>query len=324
MKVQKVIIVSALIAVLALASLFTYQSASGKGESVTVYEVSVIIADSSFDKRENLKQGLQKASSDFNAETSLIYLGSPNDPAEQAELIRREVSGGADAILIEALNDPVVTDAIEEASKTIPVIVFDSAVADIYLSSDNYAFGQRLAEKIIADNAADRTVTLIKSGFTRSSIELRYQGVFDTLTAAGYTVENWQLSEAQASSVSGVSGKIKYTDTDIIIAFDTKTLETLAEAKEKSYATAELRELIRIYGFGHSSTILQYMENDTIKAIGLVNEYSYGYIGIKMAVDILKGKSYSEENSEVFATYIIDREEMFNEENQRILFPFGQ
>ena len=86
------------------------------------YEISVIYRSKSAESSTTIKQGIDQAARDLNAEVSFITLARDNDVQEQIALIQREIKNGAKAIVIAPVNSTDLKQPIEKAQKSVPVI----------------------------------------------------------------------------------------------------------------------------------------------------------------------------------------------------------
>ena len=86
------------------------------------YEISVIYRSKSAESSTTIKQGIDQAARDLNAEVSFITLARDNDVQEQISLLQREIKNGAKAIVIAPVNSKDLKQPIEKAQKSVPVI----------------------------------------------------------------------------------------------------------------------------------------------------------------------------------------------------------
>ncbi len=82
----------------------------------------------------------------------------------------------------------------------------------------------------------------------------------------------------------------------------------------------DLKHKIYIVGFDNDVEGIQYLEEGIIDTLIVQKPFNMGYLGIQKAVEIAKGKKaekiiYSE-------TEIITVDNIYTDENQKLLFPF--
>ena len=119
------------------------------------------------------------------------------DPAitakEQKRLIEKEVENGAEAILIEPLDDKKVAQELKKVGKKVPVVqinswIRDEAAKDIErVHVDYHKMGEELARKVQKDVGSGGKILLLKSDMNYADIEEACQGVKDYLNCLLYT-----------------------------------------------------------------------------------------------------------------------------------------
>jgi ribose transport system substrate-binding protein len=76
----------------------------------------------------------------------------------------------------------------------------------------------------------------------------------------------------------------------------------------------------KIYGLGRTNAVVSLLENQVISTIGVENEYNLGYLSIQSAVNHINKKA---DSTNVRINYkIVDYHNMYNSDNQCLLFPF--
>ena len=73
-------------------------------------------------------------------------------------------------------------------------------------------------------------------------------------------------------------------------------------------------------GFDNSVEEIQLMEEGVFQGIIIQKPFNMGYLGIEQAVNLMNGKSI-EKNLDS-GCKLINRNNMYEEENQRLLYPF--
>ena len=110
-----------------------------------------------------------------------------------------------------------------------------------------------------------------------------------------------------------INSFIKSEDIDVLVTFERDILEELAQIKKGNKLELEL------YGMGRTNKILSYLEEDIINSVAVQNEFNLGYLGVKIAVDKLNNKDTS---GKTIDFSIINKSNMYWNDNQKILFPF--
>ncbi|WP_312692440.1 substrate-binding domain-containing protein [Caproiciproducens sp.] len=286
------------------------------------YEISVIWRSKSTESSTTIKQGIDQAAKDFNAEVSFITLSSENNAGEQISLLQREIKNGADAIVIAPVNSTDLKEPIEKARKGIPVVAMQSTVNTIQdlpsISCDNQKLGSALADAILKNGGSRRHIAILRNSMDCSNIQQRYLGVLQTLKSAENDIEYWEIPNDSQEAYDTAKGMLQTSMADTLVALDASTLEAAAKAEKDLLKTGSAQ--VQIYGIGRTNTVVSLLEEQVINSIGVENEYNLGYLSIRTAVDKINKKQDTNQAGINFA--IVSHANMYNSDNQRLLFPF--
>ena len=286
------------------------------------YEISVITRGKNTESWTTIKLGIDQAAKDLNAEVSFVALSSENSTEEQILLMQREISNGADAIVIAPANSTDLKQPIEKARKIVPVITMQSTVDTIkdlpYISCDNFLLGSALAHKMTNDSDNVPKIAILRNSMDCSNIHQRYLGVTTVLNETKNKIEYWDIPDDPQEAYDTAKGMLQNSNAATFIALDGATLEAVGKAERDLLKTGSKQ--VGIYGLGRTNTVVSLMENKVINAIGVENEYNLGYLSIQSAVNHINKKEDSDHDQINFA--IVDHENMYNSDNQRLLFPF--
>lgn len=290
------------------------------GKNKEIYNISVIIRGKNTESWAIMKQGIDQAALEMNAEIRFITVPEENSVDEQTELINREINNGTDAILISPVDYEKMVEPIEMAMSKVPVVLIESTINSkknlAYISCNNYEMGVSLAEEVIQNGNTRSEISIIASNLECSSINERYNGFKDTINKTNNTYNLLELYVDEKVAYNKIISLLEKNTSDVIIAFDAETLEIIGETKKNLNRT---NSDIEVYGIGSTSKIISLLEEKIINSIGVQNEFNIGYLGVKNAVDMLRGKKIG--NSVIEST-IVTMRNMYSNENQRLLFPF--
>jgi ribose transport system substrate-binding protein len=286
------------------------------------YQISVITRGKSTESWTTIKLGIDQAAKDLNVDVSFVNLSSENNAKEQIALMQREISNGANAIVIAPANTTDLKAPIEKARKSVPVIAMQSTVDTIkdlpYISSDNFQLGEALATKLLSNKKDDGVIAILRNSMGCSSIRQRYLGVVSALGAESSKLEYWDVPNDPQKTYDTVRSKLYSSSATTLIALDGATLEAAGKAERDFIKNGGRR--VQIYGMGRTNTVVSLLESQVINSIGVENEYNLGYLSIQSAVNHINNKSDDSNNRVNFA--IVDHQNMYNSDNQRLLFPF--
>lgn len=312
-----------LLLILILPSILLFSDILWDEKDKGVYNISVIIRGKNTESWSIMKQGIDQAALEMNAEISFVTLLEENSVEEQSQLINREINNGADAILISPVDYDGMVESIEAAMGKVVVVLIESTINSqkrlAYISCDNYELGVKLAEEVIQNGNVRNEISVIKDNLEYSSINERYNGFIDTISKTKNTYTLVELSKNEKVAYNQKKILVEENIGDVIVAFDTATLESVAENKKILKEVNGIEIESEIYGIGSTSKILSLLEEKIINSIAVQNEFNIGYLGVENAIDILMGRKTKKN---IIESTIVTTRNMYSDENQRLLFPF--
>ena len=286
----------------------------GQDEKETVYNISYI---SDTNKSEDIRviiEGINQAAKDMKVEVKIYTLSNGDRVESQIELIEQECKGKSDAIIISPIDSNKLSDAIKKVNKDIPIIFMNSTVNNLsdipIVSCDNKAIGKEIAGEIIRNGNTRKNIGIVINNKNKSSIKDMYEGFISEIDYSKNTCKEFYLDNSVNEKISEF---IEAENIDILVSFEREILENMAQLKKENKLSIEL------YGVGRTNKILSYLEEDIINGIVVQNEFNLGYLGVKIAVDKIKKEKFNNDRID-FA--IINENNMYWDENQKILFPF--
>ncbi|UZT82352.1 substrate-binding domain-containing protein [Caproicibacterium sp. BJN0003] len=271
-----------------------------------------------------MEQGITQAASDYKVELTPVYLSKEDDVQEQIQMLEREVENGADAIVIAPVNSEDLEEPIRKAARSVPVVTIDSEIAgadDIpYIRCDNTALGETLSERMLNDPAkAEKPIALVSRNLSRTSCAERYQGAKSKLQEENVSFVEWPLPEDSTEAYNQLLTLLHGPSVSKVAAFDSDTSELVAKAEQELSPSGVTS--VQIFGVGSTRQVVSYLEDHVISALGVQNEFNIGYLGLQKAVNILNKQSLQ---NTVIDYSIVNGEDLYTKENQRLLFPFSQ
>lgn len=291
-----------------------------------VYNISIIVRGKNSESLMIMKQGIDQAASEMNANISFVTLSEENSAIEQKELMEREIKNKADAIIIAPVDYEKMTNSIENVMKKVPVILIESNIkSEQVLSSiscDNYDLGVSLAKEMIEMGNKRANIAIVKDNLECSSIKDRYDGFISVIKDTENIITSWEFSgEKQEDYYNQAKKLLEDNDVNVVVTFDASILETLAQAKKDLIGINKDKSFVEIYGVGSTSKIISFLEDKIISATAIQNEFNIGYLGVETAVNRINGKDKNNNNNTITST-VVNTRNMYSEENQRLLFPF--
>lgn len=256
-----------------------------------------------------------------------VHFDGPTDEKEideQINIVRKAIESKADAIVLAACDYERLVDVVHEAiAEKIPVITIDSGLnskkVKSFIGTDNIDAGRKLSQALV-DKVGDKC-KIVVMGFIKeaaSCIE-REKGLFEALNTYR-DVEVLDVlycnSDIDLAEQLTLEAMEKYPDLDAIVGLNAQGTTGAARAIIKQKKV----NIVKIIGFDNTSEEIRYMEKDVIQSLVVQNPFSMGYLGVKYAYDAINNVKVPEIVDTGLT--VIDKENMYNTENQKLVFPF--
>lgn len=271
-------------------------------------------------KSEDIKviaEGISQAAKDMRVEVKSYVLANNNEVEAQIELIKKEVKGKADAILLDPSDSNKLSETIKKVYKDVPIVLINSAITGFdsipIISCDNEEVGKEIADEIIRNGNTRNNIGIIVTNKNKSNLQDMYRGFLSEISYSKNNCKELNIGENINTYGQQINSFIKSENIDVLVTFERDILEELAQMKKEKKLEIEL------YGMGRTNKILSYLEEDIINSIAVQNEFNLGYLGVKIAVDKLNNKDTS---SKTIDFSVINKSNMYWDDNQKILFPF--
>lgn len=290
------------------------------GKKEANYNISVIVRGNMDTSWVNLKRGAEDAAADLGVSVRFVASLEGNTAEEQLGLLDKELLA-SDAILISPVNRILMKEPLlERAGRKTPILLFESGISgknDLpLLCCDNEQMGRDMAEAVVNHGNVRGKVIVFSGNGICSSVTERQKGFMDVMEST----ENVCVIESAGSFRSeALEATLNREKPDAVIALDDRILENLTRAG-RGYRQTNVQSKLQIYGIGCSSEILKSLESQEIVSIAVQDDYAIGYLGIKEAVAALQGEKV--ESNEEIRYIITNSNHMYDDTDQRLLFPF--
>ncbi|HEX3018108.1 MAG TPA: substrate-binding domain-containing protein [Caproicibacter sp.] len=318
MSKKKVILFLSFLAFFVLCYLYLNKSITLTKQSKQTYEVSVICRSENSETWSTIKQGIDQAAKDLNIDVSFITLSSRNNTKEQASLISREVNNGTDAVVIAPVDSAQLKKPIEDSLKKVPVIAMQSTVSGVSglqtISCDNVGMGAALAKELNASGDDSSEVVVLRNSMSCTNVSDYAKGIQAELR--NRRLLYCDVPDDARDAYNTVRQSLLEHPNDIFVALDAETLESVAQAKR------DLRTLCqqtKIYGIGRTNKVVSFLEEKSIDAIAVENDFNLGYLCIKAAAERINNTNTGNANINYL---IIKNSNMYQSDCERMLFPF--
>lgn len=289
-------------------------------------QISVLVDDSGSGRWASFQAGLEQAAKDNGVKLTIVPTGKNFTLKQQQMAINEEISGGADGVILQIASSRSTEEMISDISnKAVLMLVDTSADMDVdvegksaCISADNLAIGRALANEVriaLGNDLRGQSIGIIAGNQKQYSIEERLQGFNENIESSGAKIL-WT-----DNSIINVSDKIALRQenarADVLVALDNSTLEAACEFALKQENPPY------IFGEGNSIKVVSYVDDGIITSMVVPNEYYMGYQSITAVARRVENKLTPMEN-ETISFRVVNRENLFDENNQRMLFPVIQ
>lgn len=288
-------------------------------------KVSVIIRDSDNSRWAAFKYGLRMAAQDQGVEMSVVSTDPALTAEDERNMIRQELENGADAVILQPAPGEGAEDMLKWLEKKgTAVLVEDTVPKDgeqpglPAVKPDDLAMGSALAEKLLEDyngNVEGKTMGIFSEAGTFCSSSEREAGFCAAMETCGAEVV-WSVAEAAGESGQELLEELPKVD--FVIALDDSSL-TLAG---KAAAANNLHGAL-VYGIGHSTEAVYYLDTGFVRCLVVPDEFNEGYQSLTEAAEGMR-HFFRKPQGRTISFTALRRENIFSKENQEILFTMSQ
>jgi len=207
----------------------------------------------------------------------------------------------------------------------IPVIIIDSNLnsdkIDSFIGTDNVDAGRKLGESLIDKVGAECRIVVMSFVKGTATAVQREEGFFDEISQyEGIEVIDTLYCNSEESLAKQLTIDIVNSETEIDAFVCLNAYGTVGTA----YAIDELGYAgeIKIIGFDSTPEEISFMEKDVIQSLVIQNPFNMGYLGVKYALDAIRNEKVP--RSVNTGSEVIDKENMYLPENQKLVFPFTE
>ncbi|GLX69446.1 substrate-binding domain-containing protein [Paenibacillus glycanilyticus] len=315
---------------LAVASLVLLISAFNPGflerkQKPSDITIQVILRSNEGDYWQNVMMGTQAAVREFGI---TMYTTTPYDEADadgQLKAAMLSLETNPDAIVLAASGDETFAPFLKEAAERhIPVIAIDSLLTSgtikSYIGMDNYAAGQQALEELAGQLEGKGDIAIVKHSTGGINGELREQGIVDALVQyPGIRLVDRISCEGDHNSCKeAVAEELRKRQLNGIVALNTEaSIGAAMQLKDEQAA-----DRVKLIGFDSSQELLEMLQDNQLQKLIVQNPFSMGYLGIKYAMEAALGHKVPARVE--INRKLIDRNNMFWKDNQKLLFPVVQ
>lgn len=317
---------AALSVICIIAGIFYIRGRADKGASSenNKHYVAVITKSTTSAYWKSVFAGANAAGTEYNLELTFGGPENEEDYRTQNEMIERAVINGAEVIVFSAVDFNANADAINNAARQgVKIVVIDSDVKSDQVSSristDNFKAGCMAGEAVLNSLEPELYIGIVNFDKNSANGQQREAGfrsivdkesnvsVVDTINVKSTIEDSKKDTEAMLE---------KYPEINVIVTFNEWTSLGVGYAVK----ALGLAEETKVVAFDSNVVSVGMLETGEVDALIVQNPYAMGYLGVETAYNLIFGIPVEEEVNTT--TTLITRDNMFDEECQRVLFSF--
>ncbi len=304
-------------------SLYVYH----KKRSTTPRRIICIpkIIDQENDFWVQLLEGVKMAGLEYGMEVEIVAASQENAFEEQNQLIYWAIEQKPSAIILVPSSLSATAQAAAAVEQSgIPLILMDSEVenrGDVPLvATDNVEAGRIQGQFMAGLLDKDSKIALVAHVKGSSTALDREQGVREGLGEYASNIVDVVYCDSDYDKAYELMNQImdRYPDLDMVAGLN----EYSAVGAARAVVNRGLQGRIRLVGFDSSLEEIRLLEQGIFEGIVIQNPYKMGYLAVEAVSQALKGEKVKVDIDS--GAKLITREEMFTEENQKLLFMFSE
>lgn len=270
--------------------------------------------------------GIERAGDEYNIDYKFVSSIDENDADGQMALIDEAIAQKPDGIILAATDYFKMDDATQRIwDAGIKLILVDSGVLgksyDSIVATDNYQAGYNGAERLSSYLESPKHIVLINHVQSSLTAMERERGARNALKEAfdDVTVEIFYCNDDPDAAYDYIDRLHRYgVEISGIIGLNERSTIGAARFLNENKEVLD----IPIVGFDSSVEEIQLLENGVVKTLVIQQPFNMGYIAVASLAEVMEGNKI--EKSIDTGSRIITKENMYDPENQVILFPFNK
>jgi ribose transport system substrate-binding protein len=322
MKNKKVFILFTIAVVLILCISILSQCQSKDKQEINIIYISKVLDENNafwiF-----LIEGVQTAAKEYGVNLTVVAPDLESDVEKQNELIEAAIEQRPDAILLSPADHKktlLAAKKIKEAG--IKLILVDSEmeepIEDALIATDNYEAGKKVGELVKNLMKEDSKIAIVSHVKGTSTAIEREAGLRAALGEEETKIVEVVFSNSEYEKAYQVTKELleAHPDVDIIAGLN----EYSAIGAARAVRDLNLSDSIKLVGFDSSKEEIQLLEAGIFDGIVVQKAFNMGYIGLETAVKLLNGEEVLTNIDS--GSNIVRKNDIYTEENQKLLFPF--
>lgn len=271
----------------------------------------------------SLIAGARLGAEEFGIELQVVGSHSEEDIDGQNQRIEDSIKKKPDVMIVAPCSYSETSEALQKVVDSgIKLVLIDSVIdreiAQSVVATDNYEAGKQLGEFTQSLLTAHTEIGIVAHVKGSSTAIEREQGMRDGL--GGYEPQVKDVVFCDSSYERAYELTLDMLSRYPGIGMIMGTNEYGAVGAARAVKEQGLSGKVKVVGFDNSVEEIQFLEEGVFQGIIIQKPFNMGYLGIEQALHCAEGKTV-EKNLDS-GSKMITRDNMYEEENQRLLYPF--
>ncbi len=300
---------------------------NNRGNENETYHIIYIpkIIDETSDFWTALIEGVEMAAAEYGMELTVVAPETEEDVERQNELIQWAIEQQPDALLLSPCSYTETTPYARRVVEAgIPLVLIDSALdeelAVSCVATDNIRMGRVEGDFMKQFVAGDAQIAIIGHMKTTSTAIEREAGIREGLAEYEEKIVDVVFCDSDYDKAYELMVELieRYPDIELVAG----TNEYSAVGAARAIKDLNLGGQIKVVGIDSSLEQIQLLEEGIFEGIVIQNPFKMGYLGAEAAAKVLRGEDVAPIVDS--GCELITREDVYTEENQKLLFPFKE
>lgn len=287
-------------------------------------DIRVIVKKQNHDFWAVVEQGALAAEREFGINVDYVGPASEEDITGQIRMVEAAIEDKADAIVLAAIDYNLLVPVAEKARDAgIPVIIIDSNINSDrmlgFVGTDNVHAGRVLGESMVESLGTDADimiVSFVKGAASSNEREAGLMEIIDMYEDINLIDTLYCNSDEEIAKTLTIEAIRQYPGIDAFVCLNAYATVGTARGVIEMGMEGEKK----IIGFDSTPEEISYLEKGVIELVVVQNPFSMGYLGVKYALDAVRGITVPK--SVNTGAVVITKDNMYDPENQKLVFPF--
>ncbi|MEG1715924.1 MAG: substrate-binding domain-containing protein [Lachnospiraceae bacterium] len=272
----------------------------------------------------SLVAGARMAAEEYNIKLTVDAPEQEENYTEQNELIRKAIKQKPDAIALAPSDYAKSAEAAQEITDHgIKLVLIDSIVkgepADAIVATDNYKAGMTMGKWITRECKEVCQIGIISHVKGSSTAIEREKGLRDGLGSLEKDIAQVVYSNSNYSQAYDVTKTLLLEHPEINVLAGLNEYSTVGAAR--AIKDMGLSHKVKIIGFDNSIEEIELLESDIVDGLVIQKSFDMGYLGIQTVAKLVNGEQVNSIDIDSGSKLIL-KENIYTDENQKLLFPF--